>query len=106
MRGSIRPTSRSRKSIGSTYQPQRRFAGGWKSSHTYSNSNSDPRRPRSQISGSNGGRNATEGGGSGGAASSSTSSSSTNRFPRTASISTGTSSPSATSSSRNAVLPG
>ena len=73
MRGSIRPTRRSPKSIGSTYQPQRRLAGGTKSSQTYSNSNRDPRRPRSHTNGSNGGRNATEGGGSGGRSSSSTS---------------------------------
>src|SRR6266540_3512592 len=39
IRGSIRPTKRSRNTIGSTYQPQRRLAGGRKSSHTYSKSN-------------------------------------------------------------------
>src|SRR5207247_4096277 len=70
IRGSIRPTKRSRKTIGSTYQPQRRLAGGTKSSQTYSNSNRLARRPRSQTIGSNGGTNATEGGGFGGAASS------------------------------------
>ena len=66
MRGSIRPTRRSPKSIGSTYQPHRRLAGGMKSSHTYSKPKSDPRMSRSQTIGSNGGRNATEGAGSGG----------------------------------------
>ena len=34
IRGSIRPMKRSRKTIGSTYQPQRRYAGGRNSSHT------------------------------------------------------------------------
>src|SRR3954463_2129637 len=74
IRGSIRPTKRSRKTIGSTYQPQRRLSGGWKSSHTYSNPKSACRNLRSQTSGSKGGRNATEGGGSGGDSSSATSS--------------------------------
>src|SRR5205085_5720223 len=64
--GSMRPTKRSRKTIGSTYQPHRRLAGGKKSSQTYSKPKRLARSLRSQTIGSNGGTKATEGGGSGG----------------------------------------
>src|SRR4051795_12819966 len=99
IRGSIRPTRRSRKRIGSTYQPHRRLAGGTNSSQTYSKPNRVPSTLRSHTSGSYGEMNATEGGGSSGALSSSMSSRTTKRFPLTPSTSTGTSSPISTSSS-------
>src|SRR5581483_9882607 len=106
IRGSKRPTRRSRKTIGRTYQPHRRFAGGTYSSHTYSKSNSSPSSFRSQTSGSYGEMNATDGGGSGGAWRSSTSARTTKCVPRTPSMSTGTSSPSSTSSFRSSFRPG
>src|SRR5205814_4825210 len=105
IRGSILPTKRSPKEIGSTYQPQRRFAGGKKPSHTYSKSNRLARRAVSHNSESNGATNATEGVGSGGASSSASSSPRTKRLPRTPSTSTGTSAPSSTSSSRSVSRP-
>src|SRR4051812_37406336 len=106
MRGSMRPTKRSRNRIGSTYQPNFRFSGGKNRSHTYEKPNREASSGRSQTSGSNGDKNATDGGSSGGAPSSSTSSRRTKRFAFTPSTSTATSPPSAISSLRIAVRPG